>query len=101
MGWVEKGSLEIFDKAFNLPLGGLSQVLESSYGFHIFKVERKAAAGFAAIEEVKPLIVQTLKAQREQAEFSSWLDRQIRSSRVQRNQDLLRAVNIETRKEKE
>ncbi len=101
VGWIEKGSLEIFDKAFQLPVGQVSQVLESPYGFPILKVERKAPAGYAGSDVVKPLIEQSLLAQREQAEFASWLDRQIRTSRVLRNQEVLRAIRVETRKGKE
>lgn len=101
VGWIEKGAVDIFDKAFQLPVGGVSQVLESPYGFHILKVERKAPPGFAGLDEARALIEQTLRAQREQGEFSSWLDRQIRASRVLRNQDLIRSVSVETRKGKE
>lgn len=97
VGWIEKGSVDVFDKAFNLPVGGLSQVLESTYGFHIFKVERKAGAGYSTLEEVKPVIVQALKGQKEQAEFADWLDKQIRSSRVLRDNELLSAISVETR----
>ncbi len=100
VGWIEKGSVDIFDKAFALPIGGMSQVLESSYGFHIFKVERKTGPGFATIEEVRPEIVQTLVGKREQAEFAAWLDKQIRASRVLRDNDLLSAITVETRGQK-
>jgi peptidyl-prolyl cis-trans isomerase C len=100
VGWVEKGSVDIFDKAFNLPIGGLSQVLESSYGFHIFKVERKTGPGFASIEEVKKEIVQAISGKKEQAEFSAWLDKQIRASKVMRDNDLLSAITVETRGQK-
>jgi peptidyl-prolyl cis-trans isomerase C len=100
VGWVEKGSVDIFDKAFTLPIGGMSQVLESSYGFHIFKVERKTGPGFATIEEVRSEIVQALRGKKEQAEFASWLDKQIRSSRVLRNNELISAITVETRGQK-
>jgi len=100
VGWVEKGSVDIFDKAFALPVGGMSQVLESSYGFHIFKVERKTGPGFATVEEVKDQIVQTLIGKKEQAEFANWLDKQIRSSRVLRDNELLAAISVETRGQK-
>lgn len=98
VGWMEKGSVDIFDKAFQLPVGGVSGVLESSYGFHIFKVDAKAPAGFASLQEMKPVIVSILQGRKEQAEFSSWLDKQIRSSKVLRNNDLIGAVGVETRK---
>lgn len=100
VGWVEKGSVDIFDKAFLLPVGGVSQVLESSYGFHIFKVERKAGPGYASIEEVREEIVRTLSANKQQAEFIGWLDKQIRSARVLRDNKLLDSITVETRGQK-
>ncbi len=100
VGWIEKGSVDIFDKAFSLPIGGVSQVLESSYGFHIFKVERKAGPGYSALEEVKAEIVQAIDGKKEQAEFSGWLDKQIRASRVLRDNELLNSIIVETRGQK-
>jgi len=100
VGWVEKGSVDIFDKAFQLPIGGVSPVLESSYGFHIFKVERKAAAGSVALEEVRPEIMSLLSAQKEQVEFIGWLDKQIRQTRVLRNTALIQAISVETKGKK-
>jgi peptidyl-prolyl cis-trans isomerase C len=97
VGWIERGTVDVFDKAFALPVGGVSQVLESSYGFHIFKVERKVPPGWATIDEVRPQIVQALKGRKEQGEFASWLDKQIRGSRVLRNNDLLKAITVETK----
>jgi peptidyl-prolyl cis-trans isomerase C len=97
VGWVEKGSVDVFDKAFSLPVGGVSQVLESSYGFHIFKVERKTGAGSATLEEARPLIVDILRGQKEQAAFSKWLDQQIRASHVLRDNALIDSLGVETR----
>lgn len=97
VGWVERGAVDIFDKAFSLPVGGVSQVLESSYGFHIFKVERKAPPGYASLEEVQPEIIQALLGKREQGEFANWLDKQIRASRVLRNNEVIRLMTVETR----
>lgn len=100
VGWIEKGSVDIFDKAFSLPIGGMSQVLESPYGFHIFKVERRQPAGYASLTEVKAQITQALLGRKQQAEFSAWLDQQIRASRVLKDQELISAITVETRGQK-
>lgn len=97
IGWIERGAVDIFDKAFALPANGTSQVLESVYGFHIFKVEKKEPAGFYSLEQVKKEVTQALMARKEQAEFSAWLDKQIRSSHVLRDNDLLAAIIVETK----
>lgn len=97
VGWVEKGTVDIFDKAFSLPINGMSQVLESPYGFHIFKVEKKLPPGFADKSEVRTKIIQALNGKKEQAEFASWLDKQIRNSRVLKDVALIDAITVETR----
>lgn len=98
VGWVDRGSVDIFDKAFGLSVGGApSQVLESSYGFHIFKVEKKEPAGFRNFEEVKPLISKILVGQKEQKEYTQWMDEQLRSTRVLINRDLINKLKVETR----
>ncbi len=97
VGWVEKGTVDVFDKAFTLKVGGVSPVLESSYGFHIFKVERRAPPGLASFDEVRKEIELLLRAQKEQALYMAWLDSQIRSTKVQKNSELLQAITVETR----
>lgn len=97
VGWIERGSVDIFDKAFELPLNQPSSVFESPYGFHIFKVEKKSPAGFVPLSDVRDQISRTLKAQKEQAEFAAWLDKQIRANKILRNNDLIRVISVQTR----
>lgn len=97
VGWIEKGSVDIFDKAFALPVSSISQVLESTYGFHIFKVEKKMPAGFAEKSEVKKEIIQALMGKKEQGEFASWLDKQVRASRVLKDAAIIDGITVETR----
>lgn len=97
VGWVERGSVDIFDKAFGLAVGSTSQILESPYGFHIFKVDRKTAAGIVSKEEVREQIISSLKARREQAEFMGWLDKQLRTGRVLKNTAVIDAMFVETK----
>ncbi len=100
VGWVERGSVDIFDKAFQLTLGRPSAVLESAYGFHIFKVERRAPPGVASLDEVRAQIVQLLQAKKEQTEFKNWLDKQLHSVKVSRDRELISSISVETKGKK-
>lgn len=97
VGWIDRGSVDIFDKAFSQHVGSTSSVLESPYGFHIFKVEKKEPAGFRDFAEVRGLIEKILIGQKEQKEYTQWLDEQLRSSHVSINRDLINQLKVETR----
>jgi peptidyl-prolyl cis-trans isomerase C len=97
VGWVEKGSVDFFDSVFNSPVGSVSQIIQSPFGFHIIKVEKKLPASTSTLDEVRPQIIRDILASKEQAEFVSWLDKQIRSSKVLKDYDLINAINVDTR----
>ncbi|MBX2988099.1 MAG: peptidyl-prolyl cis-trans isomerase [Bdellovibrionaceae bacterium] len=97
VGWVEKGNVDFFDPVFSQPVGALSQIIKSPFGFHIVKVEKKLPASAGSLDEARPEIVRHLMAQREQGAFVSWLDGQIRSSRVLKDYQLLQSIQVETR----
>lgn len=99
VGWVEKGTLDVFDQAFSLPVGVVSATLQSPYGFHILKVQKKMPGGVASLESVYDAIKRELRAQKDQAYFSAWLDQQIRSVHVFKDQVFIDALRVETRNE--
>lgn len=99
VGWIEKGTLEVFDRAFLLPIGRPSETIQSPYGFHIMIVLKKAPAGIAPLPTVHDAIKRELKAKKDQAYFSSWLDQQIRSLHVFKDQQFIDKMAVETRKE--
>ncbi|PWU19606.1 MAG: parvulin peptidyl-prolyl isomerase [Bdellovibrio sp.] len=97
VGWVDRGTVDIFEKAFALPAGGTSPILESAFGFHIFKVEKKEPGGYKKFEDARNLVEQLYLATREQRDYTQWLDQQIRKSKVSINYDLMNQVKVETR----
>jgi peptidyl-prolyl cis-trans isomerase D len=79
LGWIGKGrTVPEFEKAaFSLPKGATSDLVQSSYGFHIIHVDDKQDAHVKSLDEVKgqiePLIKQQKAAQTAQHEAEQLL----------------------------
>lgn len=97
VGWIEKGSVDFFESTFSQAVGSVSSIINSPYGYHVIRVEKKLPASVKSLDEARPQIIRTLMAQKEQAEFVAWLDHQIRSSKVLKDYDLINAINIDTK----
>src|ERR1700723_2536433 len=68
LGWIGKGrTVPEFEKAaFSLPKGQISDLVKSSYGFHIIRVDDRQDAHMKTLEEVKDQIEPNLKHQKAQ-----------------------------------
>jgi peptidyl-prolyl cis-trans isomerase D len=68
LGWIGKGrTVPEFEKtAFSLPKGQMSDLVKSSYGFHIIRVDDKQDAHLKTLDEVKGEIEPILKQQKAQ-----------------------------------
>jgi peptidyl-prolyl cis-trans isomerase D len=66
LGWIGKGrTVPEFEKAaFSLAKGGTSDLVQSSYGFHIIHVDDKHDANAKTLDEVKSQIEPLLKQQK-------------------------------------
>lgn len=66
LGWIGRGrTVPEFEKAaFSLPKGATSDLVKSSYGFHIIHVDDKQDAHLKTLEEVKGQIEPALKQQK-------------------------------------
>ena len=79
LSWIGKGrTVPEFEKAaFSLPKGGTSDLVQSSYGFHIIHVDDKQDAHLKSLDEVKaqiePLIKQQKAAQASQQQVEQLL----------------------------
>jgi peptidyl-prolyl cis-trans isomerase C len=95
--WIEKGSLDVFDMAFKLPIGSRSKILKSAYGYHIFEVLKKEPEAYLSFNEAKDKIRALLKERKDQETFSAWLKNQVQHSSVLRDEGLFRALKISIR----
>lgn len=66
LGWIGRGrTVPEFEKAaFSLPKGGTSDLVKSSYGFHIIHVDDKQDAHMKSLAEVKGQIEPIIKQQK-------------------------------------
>jgi peptidyl-prolyl cis-trans isomerase D len=66
LGWIGKGrTVPEFEKAaFSLPKSGTSDLVQSSYGFHIIHVDDKQDAHLKTLDEVKDQIQSIIKQQK-------------------------------------
>lgn len=66
LGWIGKGrTVPEFEKAaFSLPKGSTSDLVQSSYGFHIIHVDDKQEAHVKPLDEVKPQVEPLIKQQK-------------------------------------
>jgi peptidyl-prolyl cis-trans isomerase D len=68
LGWIGRGqTVPEFEKAaFSLSKGQVSDLIKSSYGFHIIRIDDKQDAHMKALDEVKSEIEPALKHQKAQ-----------------------------------
>ncbi len=62
-----------FNVVFGLRKGGMSGVVKSPYGFHVFKLEDRKPAGKKGLEEVSEEIAKTLLHEKQDVRFRQWL----------------------------
>lgn len=94
--WVERGILQVFDKAFNLKIDQISPIWTSPYGHHIIQLLDKKSSQQMAFETVRAQIHQTLLAQRQKALFAKWLDTQSKKINILKNEEAIKKIKIRT-----
>ncbi len=75
MGWVEKGQLmgEIDQQVFNLEAGKLTGPIQSSLGYHLFKVVERKEVSIKPLAEVRSEVQDALFKQKLRDRLESWM----------------------------
>jgi len=76
LGFFERGVMpEAIDQmVFSLPVGKISRVAQSPYGFHIFKVLGQAAAGGRIFADVREKVITDLRKRKEAEAYRAWIE---------------------------
>jgi peptidyl-prolyl cis-trans isomerase D len=94
LGWIGKGqTVPEFEKtAFSLSKGQVSDLVKSSYGFHIIRVDDKQEAHTKTLDEVKSEIEPLLKHQKAQQIAQKQAEALLKQAREQKSLDAAAAA---------
>ncbi len=92
LGYLTRGEMpEPLDSViFKLPLNKISSVVQSPYGFHVFKVLDIQQAKTKSFAEAKDEVIAEIRAQKEEAAFVNWLNSLKLSAVVKKENTVLR-----------
>jgi peptidyl-prolyl cis-trans isomerase C len=75
LGFFARGQMpQEFDAVvFTLPVGRVSDLVQSEYGFHIFKVEERRAGVRLALTDVREDVREVVRSLKEEQAYQEWL----------------------------
>jgi peptidyl-prolyl cis-trans isomerase C len=86
LGFFRRGQMAkpIEDAAFALNIGKVSGIIETRFGYHLIKVTGKKPAGIIPYKEVRPMIEQHLKKEKEKTEIQGYIENLKKSAKIKR-----------------
>ncbi len=96
VGWISQDALdESIDKViFSLPVGEISPVVKTPYGYHIFQVDSKRPEGPKSLQEARDEIETKLILRKQEVFYSNWIVRLRELFPVRINHELLKTLEF-------
>lgn len=93
IGYIKKGEgIQIFDKAFEMPVQTESPIIQSEYGFHILKVLDYVPTGKITLDSVKQSILTQLADEKETKIYEEWLSDSLKNAKIYKNTALMDSI---------
>lgn len=93
IGYVTKGEgLEIFDKAFQMQIGEISELIQSDYGFHILKALEQIAPAQVSLNDARSFILDEMVRDKESKYYQEWLGARFKDARILKNTALIDSI---------
>lgn len=84
--------IEIFDMAFDMKPGEISEIVQTDYGFHILKLIDIVQPKTITLEEAKPRIVQEIIKEKEMKLYEEWLKELFSRAKIIKNTTLIDSI---------
>jgi parvulin-like peptidyl-prolyl isomerase len=83
-----------FAVVFKMKPGELSNVVESEYGFHLFKVIDRREAKMLSLEEARPEIEEKLKRAKSEEKYGAWFEQIRKNKKIEVNPSVLEKIKM-------
>ena len=94
LGFFEAGQMpEEFDNVFKLKINGVSDIIRTPYGFHLFKVVDKIKERKMSFDESEKSVEQVLLQELQESAFQKWLVQLKEKSEIEIKYDFLEKIH--------
>jgi parvulin-like peptidyl-prolyl isomerase len=85
IGYIERGVIlpQVEEVAFSLPVGQISNVIQSDVGFHIIQVTDRRGAGLKPIQGVREEIREKIDNEKMEKKYGEWLEELRKKSHIE------------------
>jgi peptidyl-prolyl cis-trans isomerase C len=94
VNWAQFGSPVLRDAAFNTPMGNVSNVIRSSFAYHIIKVTDKKPATDADFDKIKGSLKQYLLDKRREELFNKKVEELSATAKITKNEATLKEMSF-------